>query len=328
MRHRRKRWVIVLAGLFVLVNMLAMAVGIYLQHAATRPPWSRDARKSYAQIFGVSDDELARWFRSERFARLTKEPVPITFRRGETINGLLVYGHGPSPARGTVVFEGYRYTVMPVGDVFLDRGFNVFIYHQPFSSGKIGFGYFEKYDLETVVRAVRQKDPQGTIGVFGASRVGATAVQFAAMREGSGDVAFYIIDAAFSDLRDLLRFHYRRDVGVPLDPLVYGYASLVNYLRDGYFFGDASPRRSIAGVRTPVLFIHGRADSVIPYRMTEELYQAKPGVKLLLMHDGGHGLVESKGGGAIVENRAAFERKVDELLALAAKGGGARRHAP
>ena len=236
MRHWRKRWVIFLAGLIVLVNMLALAVGIYLQHAATRSPWSRDARKSYAQIFGVSDDELTRWFKSERFARLTKEPVPITFRRGETINGLLVYGHGSSRARGTVVLEGYPYTVMPVGDVFLDRSFNVFIYRQPFASGKIGFGYFEKYDLEAVVRAVRQKDPQGAIGVFGASRVGATALQLAAMREGSGDVAFYIIDAAFSDLRDLLRFHYRRDVGVPLDPLVYGYASLVNYLRDGYFF--------------------------------------------------------------------------------------------
>ena len=100
-------------------------------------------------------------------------------------------------------------------------------------------------------------------------------MQHAAKREGSGDVAFYLIDAAFSDLGDLLRYHYRKDVGLPLDPLVYGYASLVNYLRDGYFLGDASPRRSIAGVRTPMLFIHGRADTVIPYRMTEELYKAQ-----------------------------------------------------
>ena len=210
---------------------------------------------------------------------------------------------------------------MPLGDVFLDRGFNVFIYHEPFMSGKIGFVYFEKYDLENIVRFVRQKDPQPTIGVYGASRVGATALQHAAMREGSGDVSFYRIDAAFADLGDLLRYHYRKDVGLPLDPLVYGYASLVNYLRDGYFLGDASPRRSITGVRTPMLFIHGRADTVIPYRMTEELYKAKPGVKLLLTHDGGHGLIDIKGGGSIVENREAFERKVDELLALAAKGG-------
>jgi hypothetical protein len=94
---------------------------------------------------------------------------------------------------------------MPLGDVFLDRGFNVFIYHEPFMSGKIGFVYFEKYDLENIVRFVRQKDPQPTIGVYRASRVGATALQHAAMREGSGDVSFYRIDAAFADLGDLLR---------------------------------------------------------------------------------------------------------------------------
>lgn len=324
MRPRRKRWVIVLAGAIILVNVLALGVGIYLQDAATRPSWASDSRKTYAQVFGVTDEELARWFKSERFARLTKQRVSLASHRGETIDGLLVYHDGSVPARGTVVLEGYTYTVMPLGDVFLDRGFNVLIYHERLTRGEIGFGYFEKYDLENVVRLVRQEDSQGTIGVYGSSRGAATALQHAAMREG-GDVAFYIIDAAFSDLGDLLRYHYRKDIGLPLDPLVYGYASLVNYLRDGYFLGDASPRRSIAGVRTPMLFIHGRADTVIPYRMTAELYKAKPGVKLLLTHDGGHGLIDIKGGGSIVEHREALERKVDELLALAARGGGSRR---
>ena len=319
MRPWRKRWVIVLAGVVVLINVPALAVGIYLQQAATRPSWASDSRKSYGQIFGVTNAELARWFKSERFARLTKERVPLTSRHGATFEGLLV--RGPGPTRGTVIFQGYAYALMPVGDVFLDRGFNVFIYHEPSTDGEIGFGYFEKYDLENVVRVVRRVDPQGVIGVYGSSRAGAVALQHAEVRDARGDVGFYVVDAAFSDLRELLGYHYRRDVGLPLDPLVYGYASLVNYLRDRYFFGDVSPRRSIAGVHTAVLFIHGRADPVIPYRMTEELYRTKPGVKLLLMHDGGHGLVESRGGGAIVEIRADFERKVDELLALVAKSG-------
>lgn len=33
MTHRRKRWVIVLTGVIVLVNVLALTVGISLQHA-------------------------------------------------------------------------------------------------------------------------------------------------------------------------------------------------------------------------------------------------------------------------------------------------------
>ena len=90
--------------MIVLINVLALVVGIYLQHAATRPSWASDSRKSYGQIFGVTDGEVARWFNSERFARLTKERVPLTSHQGATFDGLLV--HGPSPTRGTVVLEG------------------------------------------------------------------------------------------------------------------------------------------------------------------------------------------------------------------------------
>lgn len=129
-----------------------------------------------------------------------------------------------------------------------------------------------------------------------------------------------IIDCAFSDLPDLLRYHLRQRFGFPPDPLVPRYASVVNYVRHGYFFGAVSPRRSLAAVRTPMLFIHGRADTVIPYRMTEELYKAKPGAKLLLTHDGGHGLVAPTGGGPWATNREAFVRKVDELLAVVRDG--------
>jgi hypothetical protein len=317
-KHPRKRWVVVLAAVVVLVNGLALAVGIYVQQVATRWP-ILDPQKSYAELFGVSDEELARGFNSERFARLTQERVQLPSDHAEIINVLFV--HAPGPARGTVLLMmGHPYVVMQVGDIFLDRGFNVVMHNAPIA--KTSYGYYEQYDLEKVVKLAREKDPQGIIGVYGMSASGGTAVQYAAMNEGSGDVGFYIIDAAFSDLVDLFSWHFRNQLGVPAPALVNMYATAVSYLRDGYFLGDVSPRRSIVDVQTPMLFVHGRADAEIPYWMTEELYHAKPGVKLLLTHDGGHGLVNARGGGSIVENREAFGRKVDELLALAANGGG------
>jgi fermentation-respiration switch protein FrsA (DUF1100 family) len=182
---------------------------------------------------------------------------------------------------------------MQVGDIFLDRGFNVLHHNTP--SAKTSYGYYERYDLENVIKFAREKDPQGVIGVYGMSASAGTAVQYAAMNEGSEDVAFYVIDAAFSDLVDLFGWHSRNQVGVRTPALVKIYATVVSYLRDGYFFGDVSPRRSIVDVQTPMLFVHARADPEIPYWMTEELYDAKPGVKLLLTHDGGHGLIDARG---------------------------------
>jgi pimeloyl-ACP methyl ester carboxylesterase len=314
MRLSRRRWIIVLAAAIVLINVVALAVGIYIQQTATRPPYS-DPRQSYAQIFGISNEELARSFNSERFARLNKERVQLTSRHGARFSGLLI--HAPAPARGTVAIGGYTNNVMPIGDVFLDRRFNVFTYPL-FLEGRITFGFHEKFILESVVRFVRERDPLNTIGVYGNSTSAFAALQYAGMNEGSQDVSFYVIDCAFSDLVDLSRWHWKR-LGLPF--LFFPYASLVSYLRDGYFFGDVSPRRSIAAVRTPMLFIHGRADDVIPYEMSEELHRVKPGAKLLFIHDGGHCLIDRKGEGAIVKRRATFERNVDELLALAATGG-------
>jgi len=301
-RHSRKRWVVVLAAVVVLVNVLALAVGIYVQQVATRWP-ILDPRKSYAEIFGVSDEELARGFNSERFSQLTKERVQLSSDHAETINVLLV--HAPGPAHGTVLLMGgHPYVAMQVGDIFLDRGFNVLHYNTP--SAKTSYGYYERYDLENVIKFAREKDPQGVIGVYGMSASAGTAVQYAAMNEGSEDVAFYVIDAAFSDLVDLFGWHFRNQVGVRTPALVKIYATVVSYLRDGYFFGDVSPRRSIVDVQTPMLFVHARADPEIPYWMTEELYDAKPGVKLLLTHDGGHGLIDARGGRRYREEPGGF----------------------
>lgn len=314
----RKRWVVALVAVIVLVNMLALAVGVYIHQAATRWPTLATGR-SYAEIWGVSDEELARGFDSERFSRLVQERVQLPpATDAETINVLLV--RAPGISRGTVVVGGYPYTFMQVGDIFLDRGFNVLFYIAP--KPKTSFGYHEKYDLAEVVEFAREKDPQGLIGIYGMSASGATAVQFAALKEASESVAFYVIDASFSDLTEVISWRFRSAVGIQMPWLVKAYATLVSYLRDGYFFGDVSPRRLIVDLQTPMLFIHGRADTSIPDWMTEELYDAKSGAKLILTHDGGHGLVDVKGGGSIVTNREAFAQNVDALLALVAEGGG------
>ena len=44
----------------------------------------------------------------------------------------------------------------------------------------------------------------------------------------------------------------------------------------GFDFTSASPLTSIAKAKCPVLFVHGKADTFIPYSTSEELYNACP----------------------------------------------------
>ncbi len=63
-----------------------------------------------------------------------------------------------------------------------------------------------------------------------------------------------------------------------------------------------------------MLYIHGPADAVIPYRMTEGLYGAKPGGKLLLTH-GSYRVSAQQLGDAVRRdaNRDALVRELEDV---------------
>jgi fermentation-respiration switch protein FrsA (DUF1100 family) len=67
----------------------------------------------------------------------------------------------------------------------------------------------------------------------------------------------------------------------------------------------------IGSIRVPMLFVHGTADRIVPYQMSERLHEAAIGPKkLLIVPDGGHSNI----------GRVAAERygaAVAEFVALA-----------
>ena len=302
-RARKRRWILGLTGA---VLVLWLGTGVYLQHAATVLPY--DVTRSYEATSGVSDDQLSRRFDHARFVGLTQERLTLTSNYGYSLRATLILN--PRPSQDTVLLGGYALALMPLGDLFLDRGFNVLTYYPV--TRTTSYGYREKHDLEQLVTLVDRRFPKGLIGVFGSSAGGAIAIQHAAMTRDNPGVGFYMVDCAFSDLADIIRFRVHRDLGAPDLLRTVTAASLVNYVRAGHSFARVSPAVDVATVRVPILFIHGKNDPEIPASMTSELYNAKPEPKLLWIHEGsGHGLAVTQ------ENRDLVGHKIDELLRLA-----------
>jgi fermentation-respiration switch protein FrsA (DUF1100 family) len=81
---------------------------------------------------------------------------------------------------------------------------------------------------------------------------------------------------------------------LPAFPFLYT-TSLLTKLKAGYFFGEASALVKVAGTRLPILFIHGEADTFVPFEMMGKLYAAAadPREKLAIP-DAGHGLARMK----------------------------------
>lgn len=195
-------------------------------------------------------------------------------------------------------------------NLFLNRGYNVFIYDHR-RHGKTGgkttsYGYYEKYDLKTVVDWL--KDRFGTniiLGVHGESMGAATLLQYAGMVEDGAD--FYIADCPFSDFYEQLHHRLKVEFHLPKWPLL-PLANAVLKVRDGYTIREVSPIDCVKNINNPVLFIHSKDDDYILCDMTKALYEAKENNKqLFIAEHGAHACSYN-------ENRQEYEDAVDQFL--------------
>lgn len=214
--------------------------------------------------------------------------VSIESRLGYTLKGS--YLPNPKPTKNTIVFvhgiAANRLVGLWYAPLYWNAGYNVLVYDSR-ASGESGgnsvtWGFYERYDLDQWIDWVEQHNPGGIIGVHGMSMGAATALMHAEMNESTRKVQFYIADSAYSDLEELLIRQIHAAVRLT-NPnwvrLLLWYSSLAANWQSGFRFEDVSPVQAVQKVTTPILYLHGEADVVVPAVMCEQLYHATKGYK-------------------------------------------------
>jgi len=217
-------------------------------------------------------------------AGLSYENVEFPSRRGDvTLSGWFLPGR---PGGRTVIFaHGYgsnrwgEHPFAPMATVLVQHGFNVLTFDfraQGRSSGSlITLGQYEQYDVLGAVDYLQRRfGYQVPIGILGCSMGAATALLAAA---NSRQIRAVVSDSAFADLTAYLSAHmtvWTHLPSFPFTPLILWETPLLTG-------ADPHAVSPIAAVRTlthtPVLFIQGTADSLIPYDNSKQLYQAMAG---------------------------------------------------
>jgi fermentation-respiration switch protein FrsA (DUF1100 family) len=238
-----------------------------------------------------------------------KEEVHLRSSFGCELYGLYLPVENP---KGTVILaHGVTFSLygsVKYVNLFRSRGWSVFMYDHR-AHGRSGgdfktYGWTEKHDLKVIVDWACQKG--GKVGIHGESYGAAITLQALPLLK---NLAFVISDCAYSDLTELLTYHLRHDYRLPAFPLLPA-ASLISYLRAGFWFGQIAPLRALAQLNgPPILFVHGAADDFTPTRMGQDLFNAYPGPKCLYLAPGaGHG-------DSFWSDPAAYNREVGAFLA-------------
>ena len=297
----------VLCALLVFLLIL-LGVGFYFIRFMTKPV--RQTAEHIMQIDGGGGV----W---KDLTGIRNENFEVTTPDDYILHGSLLYAEGdPDLTKWVIITHGYtncRLGSYKYAHMFLKLGWNCCIWdlrhHGENAEYYCSMGYHEPHDIVTIAGFLRHRFGSGIrIGLHGESLGSASSILALGL---SDSFAFLISDCGFASLKGLMcylagaRYHL---------PVVFAWAaSTLNALVHGYTFFSIEPFRALDHTTTPVLFIHGSADTFIPPSNAQKLYNVlqsrphAPATELYLCPGAEHAL-------SYATDPAAYERRVGEFL--------------
>ncbi|WP_407692015.1 alpha/beta hydrolase [Radiobacillus deserti] len=178
---------------------------------------------------------------------------------------------------------------------FYEQGFNVVAPdlrgHGQSEGEYIGMGWHDRMDMLQWIDQITEKDPNAQIALFGISMGGAT-VMMTSGEDLPSNVKVIVEDCGYATVSDVFIYQLKDLFGLPEFPVMQA-ANMVTKVRAGYELYEASAVKQVAKSTTPMLFIHGDADTFVPYQMLDEVYDAaKVEKEKLVIPGAGHGEAE------------------------------------
>lgn len=286
LKKKHKLWLIIIATLLIIVN----TIGLYLGNM-----YYEKICKMYIDRANTGIDYYKNGFDYKRFSSLESYDISIESSFGYKLAGTYIFN--PKPTNSTVILvhgiTASRWESMKYADMYLDMGFNVVVYDSRYhgkSGGKdITLGFFEKNDLDNIVKWVKWVNPKATLGVHGESLGAVTSLLQANLDQSNKNVSFYVVDSPYSDLSELFSMKLAGDARThfgPVSSFVLFYGNIIALNKSGFSFYAVSPIKAIKTIKTPIMFIHGTNDTFIPASMSLDLYLEKTGSKNIYISSG------------------------------------------
>lgn len=220
----------------------------------------------------------------------------------------------PVYAKAVICFHGYTSQGLAdygsISNYYLKRGYNVLLVDQRAhgqSEGKyIGFGCMDRLDAQRWIEWMIQENGENVqILLHGNSMGGATVLMTGGL-ELPDQVKGIIADCAFTSPKEVFTHVLHSMYHLPAFPMIQ-IADVINRKQAGYGLDECNAAREVRKAKVPVLLIHGDADTFVPCRMCEEIYEncASPKTKLIVR---GAGHCES-----YYRDREAYERAMDSF---------------
>ena len=170
---------------------------------------------------------------------------------------------------------------------YLKHGFAMFLpdarAHGQSEGEYVGFGCLDRYDLLGWIHWIMKRCGEDVQILLHGTSMGGATVLMASSLKLPPQVKGIVSDCGFTSPKAVFTHVLHSMYHLPAFPMI-PIASFVNRRKAGYGLDDCNAAREVRKAKVPVLLIHGSADSFVPCRMCEEIYEncASPKKKLII----------------------------------------------
>lgn len=225
----------------------------------------------------------------------TTQDIYVESKDGLKLHGIWVPADDP---KGTVMLaHGYKSTMLvdfgKAIELYHDMGFNLLLPEQRAhgkSQGRIiTFGVKESEDMLCWLKYHNEHFGNHQMILSGLS-MGASTMMYLADRDLPENVKGIIVDCGFTSPAEIISSVFTKTTHLPAVPVIW-ITDLIARAVGGFSLYGRDSRKTLPLNTLPILMIHGKEDTFVPCKMTEQGYEVCGGNKqLLLVDNAGHGL--------------------------------------
>lgn len=299
-------WIILIVVVAALIAIImGVTVKVFNVAVNVRAPKKKVFETNEATP-GAADDEEARWL----------EGISFTEHAIKSFDGLNLFGREISADSDVWVisihgFMEHGLSLVPYIRHFHEKGYNVLIPDLRAcgeSDGQyLGMGWLDRLDILKWIDHIVVRHPDARIVLYGKSMGGAT-VMMTTGEKLPENVIVAVEDCGYTSVWDEFSMQLKKVYHLPIFPILYLGSSMCKR-KVGYSFFEASSVDQLKKSKTPTLFIHGTADSFVPYSMLDQVYDVCAAEKQKLSVEGAEHSMAAK------ENPQLYYKTVDDFLA-------------
>ncbi|EPE0983003.1 alpha/beta hydrolase [Listeria innocua] len=305
----------IIVGLLVIISICASfylySYALSRDNSSMNDKPTADQTTETAKLAKKNRQENTAWMEQQRLTKWTETSA-------DGLKLVANYLEAPSPSNTTIILaHGYRGKSGKVEMAGLARmynqkfGYNVLMpdarAHGESEGKNIGFGWPERKDYVQWTNQVLDKNGDDTEIVLHGVSMGSSTVLMTSAEKLPKQVKSIIADCGYTSMDAELSYQLKATFHLPKFPII-PMASLINKVKEGFFFSEASAINAVAETDLPIFYIHGDSDAFVPTSMVEELYDATKSYKEKRVVKG------AEHGQAFTVEPETYEEKVRQFL--------------